>query len=187
MIEIWKDIKGYEGYYQVSNLGRVKSMERKVWNRFQWIIKPEKILSPRYNDKGYICYALFKNNKRKDFKGHWLVLSNFIENSNNKPQINHKNGKKDDNRLCNLEWCNNSENQLHAIKNGLRKIRYGKDNSCSIPVLQYDMNNNLIKEWHSIADATRFYGLTHITDCCKGKRNTCGGYKWKYKEDNYDL
>lgn len=58
-----------------------------------------------------------------------------------------------------------------------------KDNPCSIPVLQYDMYDNLIKEWYSIADATRFYGLTHITDCCKGKRNHTGGFKWKCKEE----
>lgn len=181
--EIWKYIKGYEGLYQVSNLGRIKSLQRKVWNGFSFVDKKEKILAPRYNSKGYVSYALWKNKTRKDFKGHWLVLSSFIDNINNKPQINHKNGKKDDNRLCNLEWCNNSENQLHAIKNGLRKIRYGKENPCSIPILQYDINDNLIREWYSISDAMRFYGSIHITDCCKGKRNYAGGFKWKYKEE----
>lgn len=68
--EIWKDIKGYEGFYQVSNLGRVKSLKRQVWNRFQMVNKPEKILKPRLNSKGYVRYALFDHNKRKDYKGH---------------------------------------------------------------------------------------------------------------------
>ena len=180
--EIWKDIKGYEGLYQVSNLGRVKSLERQVWNRFQMVNKPEKILKPRSNYKGYVVYALFNHNKRKDYKGHWLVLSMFKDNPENKPQINHINGIKDDNRLCNLEWCTNSENQIHAIKTGLRKIYRGKDNPTSKHVLQCDMDGNVIKEWECISDAIRFYGTTHIIDCCKGKRNFAKGFKWKYKE-----
>ena len=182
MEEIWKDIKGYEGLYKVSNLGRIKSLERKVWNRFQYVIKKERILEPRYNGKGYVTYALFKTGKRKEFKGHWLVLSNFVENIENKPQINHINGKKDDNRVSNLEWCTNSENQKHAIANGLRILKYGRDNPCSIKVLQYDLQGNFIKEWDSIADAHRALRASHITDCCKGKRNYSKGYIWKYKE-----
>lgn len=184
MEEIWKDVKGYEGLYQVSNLGRIKSLERKVWNRFQYVPKKERILEPRYSGKGYVRYALFKNGKRKDFKGHWLVLSNFVENIENKPQINHINGKKDDNKLSNLEWCTNSENQIHAFKLGLQKRKRGKDNPCSIKVLQYDLQGNFIKEWDSVSEAHKVLKATHITDCCKGKRNYSKGYIWKYKEEN---
>ena len=88
--EIWKDIPNYEGLYQVSNLGRVKSLKRYVWNGYKNILKEEKILIPRYNQKGYVSYALYKNNKRKDFKGHYLVISTFIKNEYKKEQINHK-------------------------------------------------------------------------------------------------
>ena len=110
------------------------------------------------------------------------MLSQFVENINNLPQINHINGKKDVNVVTNLEWCTNSENQKHAIVTGLRKLRYGKDNACSVKVLQYDLRGCFIKEWDSISSAKKELGTTHITDCCKGKRKSANGYIWKYKE-----
>lgn len=125
MKEIWKDIKGYEGIYQASNLGRIKSLQREVWNGYQNVLKKERILKPRKDRKGYVNYILYNNNISKGYKGHFLVLNSFTEKPKDKDQINHINGIKDDNRLINLEWCNNSENQIHAINTGLKKTKKG--------------------------------------------------------------
>ena len=178
--EIWRDIKDYEGLYQVSNLGNVKSLEREVWNGYSFVKHKERILRPRYTKKGYVKYSLYKNNKPKQYNGHWLVLSTFVKNVDNKPQINHKNGIKDDNRLFNLEYCTNSENQIHALENNLTKIRkrrykFNKQNSrkcldkyraiaiekaikkISKPILELDKNNNIIKRFNSCKEAERYY------------------------------
>lgn len=120
-MEIWKDIKDYEGLYQVSNLGRIKSLPKKLNNHTGFIITKEIILKPRINRKGYIKYALYKNKKQKNFSAHRLVAETFIPNPENKPQINHISGIKTDNRVCNLEWCTNKENQIHAWKNNLQR------------------------------------------------------------------
>ena len=111
-MEIWKDIKGYEKMYQISNLGNVKSLKRKY-------CRNDKILKQAINKKGYKICALNKNRKIKSYIVHRLIALSFIKNEFNKPQINHKNGIKTDNRIENLEWCTNSENQLHAYKIGL--------------------------------------------------------------------
>lgn len=124
--EVWKDIPNYEGLYQCSNLGRVKSLER-------FFIIPhsggkkkveEKILSYQYDLKKYRTLKLSKNNKSKRYKIHRLVAITFLENKEQNVQVNHINGIKTDNRLCNLEWCSNLYNQRHAIKNNLRVLRF---------------------------------------------------------------
>ena len=122
--ELWRDIKDFEGCYQVSNYGRVKNLERLVWNRFAYVKKPERILTARHNKKGYALYILQANNKYISKTGHRLTIEAFIKNIDNKPQINHKNAIKDDNRLFNLEYCTQSENQIHAFENGLFKNRH---------------------------------------------------------------
>ena len=113
MEEIWKDIEGYEGLYQISNLGRVKSFPRKGTQT-----KKEKILKEKRDKKGY-CFVSLNNVGAKPYKIHRLVAQAFIPNLENKPQINHIDGDKTNNRIDNLEWCNNSENQIHAYKKGL--------------------------------------------------------------------
>lgn len=129
--EIWKNIIGYEGSYQVSNLGRVKSLARKKSNQYNSFDKKEMILKPRYSTKGYIHAMLYKDGKSKSFCVHRLVLSAFDRLPKGKEQCNHINGIKDDNRLENLEWTNNSDNQLHAFRMGLNKPRRGEDNNKS--------------------------------------------------------
>ena len=120
MEEEWKDIEGYENKYQVSNLGRVK----RILYKNQYSTKPkENILAKRCDGKGYAQVILYKNGKGKSIKVHRLVGKAFIPNTENKPQINHINGIKDDNRVENLEWCTNRENQIHAFKIGLIKNR----------------------------------------------------------------
>lgn len=119
--EIWKDIKDYEGIYQVSNLGRVKSIERKEINKLgiermlkEKILKCLKVL-------GYFHISLSKDSIVKQFKIHRLVAQVFIPNPENKPQVNHKNGIRHDNRVENLEWVTASENMKHAVKYNLLK------------------------------------------------------------------
>lgn len=118
--EVWKDVKNYEGLYQVSNLGRVKSLERmaKHWRGGLKTIN-ERFLKLNINTYGYEYVVLYKDGVSKYFFCHKLVCLCFIENELNKPQINHKNGIKTDNKVSNLEWCTASENIKHAYETGL--------------------------------------------------------------------
>jgi len=123
-MEIYKDIKGYKGLYQISSLGKVKSISRIIDNGFNKRLILDRILKISSDSKGYM-YATLYNKSRKHIKVHRLVAIAFIPNPENKPQINHKNGIKNDNNVFNLEWCTNSENQIHAYKIGLNKGRLG--------------------------------------------------------------
>lgn len=124
MNEEWKDIKGYEGLYQVSSLGRVKNLERYVRAKNNSLRKnKEKILSFFINKNGYQEATLSKNSKKRLHRVNRLVAEAFIPNPENKPQVNHKDGNKLNNRVNNLEWCTRSENMIHAWKNGLCKPR----------------------------------------------------------------
>lgn len=111
MVEIWKDVKDYEGKYQVSNLGRVKSLIYKN-NANNRIYKREKILKLFHDRNGYLRVDL-KMGKRKNAQVHRLVAIAFIDNTYNKPQVNHKDKNKENNKVENLEWVTNGENQLH--------------------------------------------------------------------------
>ena len=137
MEEIWKDIKGYEGLYQVSNFGNVKSLDRYIINKNgdkQYF--PGKYLNQGISDN-YLKVILSKNNKQRTFRVHILVARTFIPNPENKPEVNHIDGNKSNNRVDNLEWNTRSENELHAYKNGLSKpsdkqkqavAKYAKEN-----------------------------------------------------------
>lgn len=191
MKEIWKDIKGYEGLYQISSSGNVKSLDRYIINKNgdkQFF--PEKYLTQGFNN-GYLKVTLSKNNKQKTFRVHILVAKAFIPNPENKSEINHIDGNKSNNRIDNLEWNTRSENELHAYKNGLAKpsdkqkqavAKYAKENY-SKKVIQYSLNGIFIKEWNSMHDVWRELGIrpSYICRCCKGLRNQTYGYIWKYK------
>jgi hypothetical protein len=132
MEEIWKDIEGFEGYYQVSNLGRVKGLERTVKHYTGGIKKLNQIILKLCKDfKGYFNIQLSKNGISKTYKAHRLVAKHFIPNFENKLEVNHKNGVKTDNSAINLEWCSCSENIIHAFKTGLKKAIRGEKNGNS--------------------------------------------------------
>ena len=177
MQEIWKDIKGYEGHYQVSNLGMVKSLKRKKWNGYGYQILKEKILKQHKDTNGYMYLNLSINGNVKKAKVHRLIAIHFIKNDNNKKEVNHKNGIKTDNRLENLEWVTHKENSLHARDNNLLKGLK--------PIYMIDKNTNkTIMEFKSLTDACRFLNtksIGNISKCCNGELNTSHGYKWKYK------
>lgn len=128
MIGVWKDIEGYEGFYQVSNMVKVRSLDRVVNNNGgKWLVKG-RILKPNLNSHGYLQVILCKNGIHRAKTVHRLIAEAFIKNPNNYPQINHKNGIKTDNRVDNLEWCDQSHNMRHAYKNGLSS-KIGEKNS----------------------------------------------------------
>ena len=120
-MEIWKDINGYEGIYQISNTGRLKSLKRLFIrkNNINPYNKEEIILKLQNNGKGYLFIRLSKNSKHKYYYIHRLVALHFIDNPSNKPAVNHKDGNKSNNNVNNLEWVTNSENQIHALETGL--------------------------------------------------------------------
>lgn len=123
--EEWKDVEGYEGIYQVSNLGRLKSLERivhsKKWDRRE----PSKILSPPQLKSGYLIASLHKEGKTKSVLLHRLIAKAFIPNPNNLPQVNHKDGNKQNNMIDNLEWVSAQDNIIHAYTNNLMHPAHG--------------------------------------------------------------
>ena len=171
MEEIWKDKKDYEEHYQVSNCGRIKSIK----------FGKEKILKLIKDKDGYLQVTLCKNGIQKNYKVHRLVAEAFLPNPDNLPQVNHKDENKLNNNVDNLEWCTNEYN----INYGTGIERRSKKRSK--PVLQYDLNLNLIKEWISVNDAGRNgYNQVHVSECCRGKRKYHKDCIWRYKneEDN---
>lgn len=198
MEEIWKDIDGYEGFYQVSNLGKVRSLDRQmsvygIHNPPLSTIRKGKILSPRISQDGYEKVSLTKDKKSKNYFVHRLVASAFIENTNNLSEVNHIDGNKRNNKFLNLEWCDHLQNMQHCFSNSLKKHfakpMLGKtyDKSpLSKRVYQYDKNSNLIKIWNSVREASEHYGVdgSNISRCCNGHSQSCKGFVWRY--DNND-
>ena len=170
--EIWKDVVGYEGLYQVSNNGRVKSLK----------FGKEKILKPGKLKNGYLRVNLCKNEKQKHFLVHRLVALTFITNPNNLPDVNHKDENKENNRVENLEWCDCKYN----INYGTRTQRIAEKNTngkLSKLVLQFTLDGKFVREFKSGMDIKRNLGYScgNISSCCLGKRKSANGFIWKYK------
>ena len=196
--EIWKDIQNFEGYYKVSNMGRVKSLKRTVRRGNNTLTIKESIMVPTPNSRGYLRVTLSKDGKRKQMFVHRLVMENFVPNSNNYPCINHKDENHINNKLENLEWCtysyNNTYNDLHhrKMKNynyeeRNKKVDYKRINEILMQyrrkiVYQYDLEGNFIKEWKSGAEPIKAGIATKtIYDCLVGKQKQHKGYKWSYE------
>ena len=179
--EIWRDIKGYEGLYQVSNMGRVKSLERTVTrkNGRKYTVK-ELILKPNSDGHGYLRVDLGNGSgKGKTIKVHRLVCEAFHKNPENKPCVNHIDENKTNNTASNLEWCTYEENNNHGSHNA----RIAK--ALSKPVGQYTLDGKLIKVWKSTMEVERQLGFSfkHIRAVARGKQKTAYGYVWKYIEE----
>lgn len=170
MKEIWKDIKGFEDWYEISNKGRVKSIDKRI------------IMKTNLSKSGYERLCLTKNGKSVHKVIHRLVAEAFIPNPNNYAQVNHKNGIKTDNRVENLEWCSASYNVKHAYVNNLKSNKKGIYNKLSKPIKQFDKGNNLIGVYGSIREAERKTGIKNqsIIQNLKGRYKEAGGYFWEY-------
>lgn len=206
--EVWKDIKGYEGLYQISDYGRIKSFYRTTTHT--------RILKERTHRDGYLYVGLYKNGKTTTAKSHRLVALYFIPNPENKPQVNHKDGNKLNNNVENLEWCTAAENARHAVDTGLwvwteeskrklketllkkgytlhdntkkKRTKQTKDQHTRghgfgyVQVVQKTDEGDIVKIWRSMSDASRELGIPvpHIVRVCKGRRKHTGGYMWEY-------
>ena len=176
--EVWKDIKGYEGLYQVSNMGRVKSLGRMVASKKgSKQYRKERILKPWTNRGGYLQVTLCNgSNKRTAPQVHRLVCKEFHKNPENKPEVNHINEDKLDNRACNLEWVTAKEN----INHGTRTARMAKTRSKSVG--QYTRDGKFVKIWQSPHEVEKLFGFAPntISAAARGKRKTAYGFIWKY-------
>ena len=172
--EEYKDVIGYEGLYQVSNKGNVKSLERTVWNGRGYYKTTERILKSFDDGHGYLQVILWKGGKSKTCKVHRLVAEAFLENTDNLPEVNHIDEDKTNNNVQNLEWCTRKYN-----------INYGtRTEKTSKPVIGINKTSGLIVEFSSIMEAERVLGINngHIVKCCKGKIKSIGGFYWMYAE-----
>ena len=180
MEEVWCDIKGFEGKYQVSNMGRVKSLGNDKSRK-------EKILSPSKDKDNYLIVSFCKCGKSKKYKVHRLVLMTFspVENMS-ELQVNHKDENKTNNRLENLEWVTCKENCNHGSRNARAAEKK------AIPIVQLTLDGKFVKDWKSIHAAEREGGFDqgNINNCLKGRLKTHKGYRWQYLSEyihNIDL
>lgn len=187
MTEYWKDIKDYEGLYQVSNYGRVKSLN---WHR----TGEERVLKGQKVGSGYLHIGLCKNGKKKHFKIHRLVAQAFIPNPDNLPEVNHKDenpsnnfvGTKENNfKDGNLEWCTAKYNINYGSRNErvVKKLTGVYNNKTkSKTVIQLRMDGSLVRIWPSVMEIQRQTGYSpgSISGCCRGERHSAYGFKWCY-------
>jgi hypothetical protein len=196
MEEIWKDIKGYEGLYQVSTLGRVRSVSREVIDSIgRHSIKEGRILSLRNSTQtGYPTTNLTKDGKCASFNVHRLVAEAFIPNPNNLPCVNHKDESRNNNIVSNLEWCSYRYNNTYgtAVKRRNESLVrfYEKHNELLSPVVQYSKSGEIICEYRSIREAEKIIGLeksSGISACCHGKLKIAYGFVWRFKGEPFSI
>ena len=163
-MEIWKDVKGYEGLYVVSNHGRVKNFVTK------------KLLSPQDNGVGYLRVELWKDKVGKKTYIHRIVAEAFLPKQNGKTEVNHKDSNPQNNTVENLEWVSSSENTKHAVYKGVLDA-WGNP---AKPIEAINIESGRVIKFATISEAERALGSRHITDVLKGRRNQCKGYTFRY-------
>lgn len=191
-MEVWKNIKGYEGRYQISSYGNIRSLNYLGH-------KDVRELAPVKDKNGYLRIGLYYNGKRKNFKMHRLVAQAFIENPYNKAQVNHKDGVKTNNCVENLEWATAHENSLHAYKHGLKEkarewcrhmgLTIGRETARKAnelrktPVIAVRLHDGMKLEFASQAEASTFTGAQqgNIWRVLNGERKSAMGYTFSYK------
>ena len=170
--EIWKPVVGYDGLYEVSNLGRVKSLPRKN--------AKGGLKSPKETKWGYLMCQLWKDGKVKNHSVHRLVADAFIPNPEGKQTVNHIDCNKHNNRVDNLEWATQSENVRHSVRLG----HYETSGARCKPVIQREKHGYFENRFKSIQEAARITCVPqqNISKCCQGKLKSAGGYFWRYAE-----
>ena len=177
MVEIWLPVKHYEGLYEISNLGRVKSVKRyRSGVNGKPVLVNERIVRQHKNSCGYMLVGLSKSGVQKQYLVHRLVAEMFIPNPNNYLEINHIDENKTNNCSRNIEWCSRSYNK-HYNKNALKAGTKLKK-----AVLQYSLDGIYITEYDSVKQAIRQTGISHISECCNFKLSSSGGYIWRFKD-----
>ncbi len=182
LIEEWKDVRGFEEYYKISNTGRIIRKERysKWKDKDAYTYVPEKELKFTHDKDGYLKTAFRVDGKRYYKRVHVLVALTFIDNPKNNPIVNHKNGIKDDNRASNLEWVTFAENVQHSFDVLGRKGYNGGTNK---PINKIDkITGEIIKRYNSMKEASLDIGVTppSIAQSIKRENGTCGGFIWEF-------
>lgn len=177
-MEVWRDVKGYEGLYQVSNLGNVKSLSRLKQNHSKKQLIPEKLKSFRVDPQGYLMLDLYKNNKPKTFRVHRLVAETFIQNDKAKETVNHIDGDKSNNRVDNLEWATFKEQNSHFYEN---KLKSQESIDKAVSAMTKATSKKVIclntgEIFNSASEAARYVGISPslIMRCCRGERKSGG-------------
>lgn len=175
--EIWKPIKNYEGWYEVSNFGRVRSLDRFVnhSNKGFKSLRKGKIISPGKTKDGYLFVHISKNQKSQNLRINRLVAQTFIPNPNNYPQVNHRDEDKTNNKFSNLEWCTAKYNDNYGSRNKKVAKERGKR------VAQLTLDGQVVHVWSSAHECVQAgFNYGNVCACCRGKRNVHKGYRWKY-------
>lgn len=185
MSEVWVDIEGYEGLYQVSNQGRVRSLPKPYFKGKKYL-RDGYEMKQRLKPNGYMQIGLYKNGVLKTVCVHRLVAKAFIPNENNLPYVNHKDENKSNNIADNLEWCDAAYNIHYG--NAIEKLSKAKRNNPiqSKPVAMYTLDGKLVNVFPSANEAQRRTGVdqAQVSKCCNKDAGyyTAGGYKWMYYE-----
>ena len=189
-METWKPVVGYEGFYEVSDLGRVRSLPRKGSKRLEtWkdgYSQRGCVLKPQKRKNGYLFVNLCRNGEKKMANIHRLVAEAFIPNPRSCKEVNHKDESRDNNCVENLEWCTHIENCNYgtAIERRAKRQRNGGP---SKPVDQLDLNGNYIRTFPSVNEAERNgYTSQNVSAAAKGKLKTAYGFKWRFATEYSD-